>query len=94
MVSLSIGDECTFRFGNSHDRGRPHTDLRLRSGDLFVFGGLSRLAHHGVPTIHPDTAPDGCGLTSGRINITMRTTGLADLRTPFDEQHRCGSGGW
>ncbi len=26
--------------------------------------------------IHPGTAPAGCGLTEGRINITMRVTGL------------------
>jgi len=78
VVSLSIGDACTFRFGNTENRNQPYTDLLLASGDLFVFGGLSRLAYHGVTRIHPDTAPEGCGLTSGRINITMRMTGLTD----------------
>jgi len=76
VVSLSIGDACTFRFGNTENRGKPYTDLRLRSGDLFVFGGASRLAYHGVTCIHRFTAPDGCGLETGRINITMRMTGL------------------
>lgn len=76
VVSLSIGDACTFRFGNPENRGRPYRDLLLASGDLFVFGGPSRLAFHGVTRIHPDTAPEGCGLTSGRINITLRMTGL------------------
>lgn len=82
IVSLSIGDACTFRFGNTEHRNRPYTDLRLRSGDLFVFGGASRLAYHGVTRVHPFTAPDGCGLdgadgrSAGRINITMRMTGL------------------
>ncbi|MFJ8582565.1 alpha-ketoglutarate-dependent dioxygenase AlkB [Micromonospora sp. NPDC093277] len=78
VVSLSIGDTCTFRFGNTANRGKPYTDLRLRSGDLFIFGGASRLAYHGVTRVHPFTAPDGCGLDTGRINITMRTTGLTD----------------
>ncbi|MGI5176034.1 alpha-ketoglutarate-dependent dioxygenase AlkB family protein [Dactylosporangium sp. CA-152071] len=78
VVSLSIGDACTFRFGNTENRGKPYTDLRLRSGDLFIFGGASRLAYHGVTRVHPFTAPDGCGLETGRINITMRTTGLTD----------------
>ncbi|GAA1568280.1 hypothetical protein GCM10009827_107460 [Dactylosporangium maewongense] len=78
VVSLSIGDACTFRFGNTENRGKPYTDLRLRSGDLFIFGGASRLAYHGVTRVHPFTAPDGCGLEAGRINITMRTTGLTD----------------
>jgi len=78
VVSLSIGDACTFRFGNTANRGRPHRDLHLQSGDLFVFGGPSRLAYHGVTRVHPNTAPHGCGLDAGRINITMRTTGLTD----------------
>ncbi|GAA3638113.1 alpha-ketoglutarate-dependent dioxygenase AlkB [Kineosporia mesophila] len=76
VVSLSIGDTCRFRFGNTENRGRPYEDIDLASGDLFVFGGPSRLAHHGIPKVYPGTAPDGCGLGRGRINITMRVTGL------------------
>ncbi|GAA1026544.1 MULTISPECIES: alpha-ketoglutarate-dependent dioxygenase AlkB family protein [Amycolatopsis] len=76
VVSLSIGDSCTFRFGNTENRGKPYTDVCLGSGDLFVFGGPARLAYHGVTRVHPGTAPEGCGVDSGRINITMRTTGL------------------
>jgi alkylated DNA repair protein (DNA oxidative demethylase) len=76
VVSLSVGDSCAFRFGNTRDRGQPYEDLMLASGDLFVFGGPSRLAYHGVTRVHPGTAPAGCGLAGGRINITMRVTGL------------------
>jgi len=76
VVSLSVGDGCTFRFGNTDNRNKPYTDLLLASGDAFVFGGPSRLAFHGVTGIHPGTAPDGCGIEHGRINITMRMTGL------------------
>jgi len=76
VVSLSIGDSCTFRFGNTRDRGQPYEDVLLASGDLFVFGGPSRLAYHGVIRIHPGTAPGNCGLPEGRINITMRVTGI------------------
>jgi alkylated DNA repair protein (DNA oxidative demethylase) len=78
VVSISIGDACVFRFGNTESRGRPWTDVDLRSGDLFVFGGPARLAYHGVTKIIPDTAPADCGLPNGRINITLRTTGLTD----------------
>ncbi|WP_181786895.1 alpha-ketoglutarate-dependent dioxygenase AlkB family protein [Streptomyces phytophilus] len=76
VVSLTIGDSCTFRFGNTESRGRPYADLLLASGDLFVFGGPARLAYHGVTKVHESTAPEGCGISGGRINITMRMTGL------------------
>ncbi|OSC57273.1 alpha-ketoglutarate-dependent dioxygenase AlkB [Streptomyces sp. Alain-F2R5] len=74
VVSLSLGDTCVFRFGNPDTRTRPWTDVELRSGDLFVFGGPSRLAYHGVPRVHPGTAPPELGLT-GRLNITLRVSG-------------------
>ncbi|GAA0909183.1 alpha-ketoglutarate-dependent dioxygenase AlkB [Streptomyces thermoalcalitolerans] len=74
VVSLSLGDTCVFRFGNTETRARPWTDVELRGGDLFVFGGPSRFAHHGVPRIHPGTAPPELGLT-GRLNITLRVSG-------------------
>ncbi|MGK5637008.1 alpha-ketoglutarate-dependent dioxygenase AlkB family protein [Streptomyces sp. URMC 126] len=75
VVSLSLGDSCVFRFGNTETRTRPWTDVELRSGDLFVFGGPSRYAYHGVPRTFPGTAPAWLGLT-GRLNITLRVSGL------------------
>ncbi|PPS85416.1 alpha-ketoglutarate-dependent dioxygenase AlkB family protein [Streptomyces sp. MH60] len=75
VVSLSLGDTCVFRFGNPGTRTRPYSDTELRSGDLFVFGGPSRLAYHGVPSVHPGTAPPELGL-AGRLNITLRVSGL------------------
>lgn len=76
VVSLSIGDTCVFRFGNAETRGKPYTDVELRSGDLFVFGGPSRWAYHGVPKVLPGTADPATGLTTGRLNLTLRETGL------------------
>lgn len=76
VVSLSLGDTCVFRFGNTESRSRPYTDVELRSGDLFVFGGASRLAYHGVPKVYPETAPQELGLT-GRLNVTLRVSGFA-----------------
>ncbi len=76
VVSLSIGDSCVFRFGNTTSRGKPYTDIELRSGDLFAFGGPSRFAYHGVPKILPGSGDPEAGLASGRLNITLRDTGL------------------
>lgn len=78
VVSVSLGDSCVFRFGNTEHRNRPWTDVELRSGDLFVFGGPSRQAYHGVPRTAPGTAPPALGL-KGRLNLTLR---VGDLDTP------------
>jgi alkylated DNA repair protein (DNA oxidative demethylase) len=75
VVSLSLGDACVFRFGNSENRNRPWQDIVLESGDLFVFGGPSRFAYHGVLRTNAGTAHPALGLT-GRLNITLRATGL------------------
>ncbi|MFI0446066.1 alpha-ketoglutarate-dependent dioxygenase AlkB family protein [Actinomadura sp. 6N118] len=78
VVSFSLGDTGVFRLGNTENRGRPWTDLELESGDLLVFGGSSRLAYHGVTKILPGSGPPGIGLDSGRLNITLRESGLGD----------------
>ncbi|MGR3935868.1 alpha-ketoglutarate-dependent dioxygenase AlkB family protein [Streptomyces sp. BRA346] len=78
VVSLSIGDTCVFRVGNTETRTKPYTDIELASGDLFVFGGPSRYVYHGVPKVYEGTADPANGLASGRLNITMRVTGLTD----------------
>ncbi|KAA5828828.1 alpha-ketoglutarate-dependent dioxygenase AlkB [Saccharopolyspora hirsuta] len=75
VVSLSLGNDCTFRFGNTESRNKPHQDITLSSGDLFVFGGPTRLAYHGVLRTTPATTPP-IGLKAGRLNITLRTSGL------------------
>ncbi|MFI6642344.1 alpha-ketoglutarate-dependent dioxygenase AlkB family protein [Streptomyces sp. NPDC050504] len=76
VVSLSIGDSCVFRFGNTEGRGRPYTDVELLSGDLFVFGGPSRFAFHGVPKVLAGTGDPALGMRGGRLNVTLRETGL------------------
>jgi DNA oxidative demethylase len=70
VVSFSIGDPCIFRFGNNDNRARPWMDIELRSGDLVVFGGHSRMAFHGVTKVLP-------GPYGGRWNVTIRESGLA-----------------
>lgn len=76
IVSLSLGDTCVFRFGNTLTRTAPYQDVELRSGDLFVFGGPSRYAFHGVPKVFPGTGGPRVGMKhGGRLNITLRMTG-------------------
>ncbi len=77
VVSLSLGASCVFRFGNTQNRGRPWQDVELESGDLFVFGLESRFAYHGVVRTRPGTGRPDLGLPAGRVNLTLRESGLS-----------------
>jgi DNA alkylation damage repair protein AlkB len=70
VISLSIGDSARFLFGGLK-RKDPVDKILLESGDVFVFGGASRLRYHGVTRILPGTAPPGLGF-EGRLNLTFR----------------------
>jgi alkylated DNA repair protein (DNA oxidative demethylase) len=76
VVSLSLGSSCVFRFGNAESRGQPYQDITLESGDLFAFGGPSRFAYHGVTKTIAGTERPSIGLPEGRLNITLRESGL------------------
>ena len=70
VVSFSIGDtraSCSAVYAG-RIRWRNST---LASGDVFVFGGESRLRYHGVTRILPGTAPPGLPF-EGRLNLTFR----------------------
>ena len=71
IVSVSLGLPINFKFGGS-TRNSPTTKIELRHGDVVVFGGLSRLAFHGVGTLrrgqHPLAGPY-------RFNLTFRRAG-------------------
>lgn len=77
VVTISLGDTCTFRLAGVDRRTGPFVDVELRSGDLLVFGGENRRIFHGVPKVAAGTAPDGLGLPAGRLSITVRETGFA-----------------
>ena len=76
VVTISLGDTCTFRMAGVDRRTAPFTDVELHSGDLLVFGGPNRLIYHGVPKVESHTAPVGLGLPPGRLSITVRETGF------------------
>lgn len=71
IVSVSLGVPAVFLLGGLQRRD-PTQRLRLAHGDVVVWGGASRLAHHGVLPIaaasHPLTG-------SRRYNLTFRTVG-------------------
>ena len=69
VVSVSLGDDCLFRVGET-TRGRRTTSIRLHSGDVVVLGGEGRLAYHGVDRIYPATST--LLKKGGRINLTLR----------------------
>ena len=68
IVSVSLGLPATFQFGGAK-RSDPVQKVALRHGDVVVWGGPSRLFHHGVLTLK-----DGEHPTTGRarINLTLR----------------------
>lgn len=69
VVSISLGDSCTFRVGG-FARSDKTKSFRLASGDVLVMGGASRLRFHGVDRITPSSSQllDG----GGRLNLTLR----------------------
>ena len=77
VVSFSVGATGIFRLGNASGRGRPWVDVPLDSGDVVVFGGPARLAYHGVPRLVPGSGDPVVGVLPGRLNVTVRQTGLS-----------------
>lgn len=76
VVTISLGDTCTFRMAGVGRRTGPFTDVQLASGDLLVFGGENRRIYHGVPKVFDRTGPAWLDLPPGRLSITVRETGL------------------
>jgi alkylated DNA repair protein (DNA oxidative demethylase) len=73
VVSISLGDTCLFRVGQTRRDGRT-TSFQLKSGDLVVLGGEGRLAFHGVDRVYPSTST--LLKNGGRINLTLRRVTL------------------
>lgn len=69
VVSVSLGDDCLFRVGETMREGRT-VSFKLKSGDVVVLGGDGRLCFHGVDRIYPSTST--LLKNGGRINLTLR----------------------
>jgi len=69
VIGVSLGDDALFRIGGVA-RGGPTVSVTLASGDVIAFGGVARLAYHGIDRIRPGTSrllPGG-----GRLSLTLR----------------------
>jgi alkylated DNA repair protein (DNA oxidative demethylase) len=68
VVSVSLGLPAVFQFGGLSRKDRP-LRVRLKNGDVVVWGGPSRLAYHAVmPLAEAEDALTG----RSRINLTFR----------------------
>ncbi len=68
IVSVSLGLPATFLFGGPK-RSDPTQKILLEHGDVVVWGGPSRLFHHGVSPLKAGHHPL---LGNCRINLTFR----------------------
>jgi alkylated DNA repair protein (DNA oxidative demethylase) len=68
IVSVSLGLKAKFLFGGPK-RNDPTHKIALHHGDIFVWGGPSRLFYHGIAPlesgVHAEVGPQ-------RINLTLR----------------------
>jgi alkylated DNA repair protein (DNA oxidative demethylase) len=69
VVSVSLGDDCLFRVGQTTREGGTKS-FRLKSGDVVVLGGEGRLCFHGVDRVYSSTS--ALLKNGGRINLTLR----------------------
>lgn len=69
VLSVSLGDDALFRIGGETRKGST-ASVKLSSGDVLTFGGVARMAYHGIDRVIAGSStlvPGG-----GRINLTLR----------------------
>jgi alkylated DNA repair protein (DNA oxidative demethylase) len=69
IVTVSLGDDADFLVGGLARTDRT-TPLIVRSGDILIIGGESRMRFHGIRKIHPGTSP--LPQLQGRVSLTFR----------------------
>jgi alkylated DNA repair protein (DNA oxidative demethylase) len=69
IISISLGDDGIFLMGGKN-RKDPVTEMLLRSGDVLILHGETRLAFHGIKSIIPGTS--NLLKNNGRLNLTIR----------------------
>jgi alkylated DNA repair protein (DNA oxidative demethylase) len=73
VIGVSLGDAAVFRIGGTA-RGGPTQSVRLASGDVVMFGGVARLAYHGIDRILPGSSRLIAG--GGRLSLTLRRVAI------------------
>jgi alkylated DNA repair protein (DNA oxidative demethylase) len=81
VIGISLGDSALFRIGGSR-RGGKTNSFTLISGDVVLFGGVARLAYHGIDRVMPGTSRLVPG--SGRLSLTLRR--VAAEHAPDDKK--------
>jgi len=71
IVSVSLGVPATFLLGG-FERADKTLKIQLSHGDVFIWGGKSRLRYHGVMPLKAEHHP---AFGSCRINLTFRKAG-------------------
>jgi alkylated DNA repair protein (DNA oxidative demethylase) len=69
IISVSLGDDAIFLVGGNK-RNDPTQEVLLKSGDVFILYGESRLYFHGIKKIIPGTS--SLLKNGGRLNLTIR----------------------
>ncbi|MTJ17467.1 MULTISPECIES: alpha-ketoglutarate-dependent dioxygenase AlkB [unclassified Dolichospermum] len=69
IISISLGDDAIFLIGGNK-RNAPTQEILLKSGDILILHGDSRLAFHGIKKIISGTS--NLLKNGGRLNLTIR----------------------
>ena len=67
IISISLGDDAIFLLGRNRNEIQ---EILLRSGDVIILFGESRLYYHGIKRIIPGTS--NLLKNGGRLNLTIR----------------------
>lgn len=71
VISFSIGDSASFLFKKTWSKSSKVHQVILKSGDVLIFGGVSRQIVHSVDCVYKETGPSFLSFT-GRINFNLR----------------------
>ena len=74
ILSISLGDDCIFRYSASNKKISPSKSIKISSGDILIMENNSRFIYHGVDRVIFNSSHllKNTFLGYGRINLTLR----------------------